>query len=183
MERVAFDAVDPAPSAGAATAHRLSDVLGTEAVAINHYAVAPGERVSGLHAHGDQEELFVVLEGTATIETLDGPVDVDAGETVRFAPGEYQSVTNDARSSLEVLAIGAPRDSTDIRIPLPCPNCDHEFREPTRTDSGPALTCPACDEQQPAICSACGSHELQAVLDADGEPVSRCSECGAKQEP
>lgn len=179
MERVAFDVVESGPTAGTATAHRLSDVLETDDVAINHYTVASGERISGLHAHGDQEEIFVVLNGTATIETLDGAVEVDTGKVVRFPPGEYQSVTNDGTVPLAVLAIGAPRDSDDVRIPLPCPDCGHEFREPTLTESGPALACPACDVQIPATCPDCGSEDLQAVLDSSGEPVSLCSECGA----
>lgn len=183
MEQVTIGDVEPWESGGDATARGLSAILGAEHVAVNHYAVDPGDRVSGLHAHGDQEELFVVLEGTATVETLEGDVEVAAGEAIRFAPGEYQSVTNDTTRELEVLAIGAPSGPEDIRIPLACPECSHEYREPVLTDSGPVLVCPECSTEAPANCSACGGEDLYAALGPKGEPVSVCADCGATTEP
>jgi len=182
MERVAFDAVEPGPSTGAATARRLSDALDADTVAINHYSVASDERVSGLHAHGDQEEIFVVLDGTATIETLDGVVQLESSEVLRFPPGEYQSVRNEHAEPVELLAIGAPPESEDVRIPLPCPDCGHEFRRPSVTESGPVLQCPACGAQEAATCSNCGGESLCAVLGPNGDPVSSCSDCGMTEE-
>jgi hypothetical protein len=60
--------------------------VGTEHVAINHYQVPAGEGLpSGLHAHYDQEEVFVVLAGEATFETLrEGEVTVGARAAIRF---------------------------------------------------------------------------------------------------
>ncbi|MFC7195594.1 hypothetical protein ACFQL4_14785 [Halosimplex aquaticum] len=93
---------------------------------------------SGLHTHADQEEIFLVVDGTATFETLpesDPPSDpadpprtgrevtVDAGEAVRFAPGEYQSGYNRGETDLLAFAVGAPRESTDVRVPVRCPEC------------------------------------------------------------
>ena len=183
MNRVAMDELESGPTAGTAAVHRVSEALGCEHVAINHYAVAPGERISGLHAHGDQEECFVVLEGTATIETLDGDVELASGEAIRFAPGEYQSVTNDDTRELVVLAIGAPSESDEVRIPLACPDCGHDFREPAMLDSGPALVCPDCGSETPATCPACGGEDLHAALGHHGDPVSVCADCGTTTEP
>jgi len=182
MKQVTIDEVEPWPSGGDAAARELGAILGAEHVAINHYTVEPGDRVSGLHAHGDQEEVFLVLEGTATIETLEGDVELESGEAIRFAPGEYQSVTNDATRELVVLAIGAPSDSEDLRIPLPCPECGHDWREPVLTDSGPVLVCPDCGAEAPATCPACGGEEVHAAMGHAGEPVSVCADCGTTTE-
>ncbi len=86
--------------------------LDTDHLAIAYYALGPGERFSGsVHAHADQEEVFVAL------------------------------------------ALGAPRDTGDIRIDqipvlggrdVSCPGCDRDsMRIPTDGRSG--LVCPACD--------------------------------------
>ncbi|AGN02809.1 cupin domain-containing protein [Salinarchaeum sp. Harcht-Bsk1] len=183
MNRVAIDDLESGPTAGTAARHDLSEALVSRHVAINHYVVAPGERISGLHAHGDQEECFLVLDGTATIETLDGEVELDADEAIRFEPGEYQSVTNDAARELALLAIGAPPESEDVRIPLSCPDCDYEYREPALLDSGPALICPDCGFEEPATCPACGGEDLYAALGHHEEPVSVCADCGTATEP
>ncbi|MDS0299034.1 cupin domain-containing protein [Halogeometricum sp. S1BR25-6] len=71
MERVAFDTVEPSAYETSAERRSLSDPLGTTDVALNRYRVAPGDRLAGLHAHPGQEEVFVVLAGEATFETLD----------------------------------------------------------------------------------------------------------------
>ncbi|MFC6724995.1 cupin domain-containing protein [Halobium palmae] len=98
MERVSAADVEEDSFAGV-TVSRLSDPLGTEDLAINHYRLAPGESFSaGMHTHLDQEEVFYVVEGTATFETEAGEVDVAAGEAVRFAPGDYQTGRNDAEN-------------------------------------------------------------------------------------
>jgi uncharacterized cupin superfamily protein len=201
----------------------LSDRLGTTSVAIVRYRLAPGEALpGGLHAHRDQEEVFVVISGTATFETLAEPgdrsagggwtgreVDVGAGEAIRFAPGEFQSGRNAADEDdtddgpdddLVVLAIGAPRETDDVRVPLDCPACGHgELRVETGGDGGDgdsdgesdenenededglALDCPACGAGHvPAACPDYGHADLRATLDldADGAVVVACRDCG-----
>jgi len=116
----------------------LSEELGTAAVAINRYRLRPGEGLpGGLHTHLDQEEVFVVLDGTVRFETLAEPAVVDAGEAVRFAPGEYQTGANDGDSTAVVLAIGAPNGSDELWVPLDCPGCDHR----AWLQSGPTARC------------------------------------------
>lgn len=74
----------------------------------------------------DQEEIFVVIDGEATFETLECEVTVGKCEAIRFAPGEFQSGKNESDGELTVLAMGAPRDTEDIRIPADCPECQHD---------------------------------------------------------
>jgi uncharacterized cupin superfamily protein len=169
----------------------LTAALGTTDCALNRYRLAPGEGFpSGLHAHGDQEEVFVVQAGTATFETLpDYPADptgevvtVEAGEAVRFAPGEFQTGFNDAHADEELvaLALGAPRDSEDVHVPVPCPDCAAATHR-LATDGGFAFRCPRCGaERVPAPCPDCGSDDLAMRLGADDRPVARCADCEAE---
>lgn len=183
MERVALDGTDSGRTS-------LTDSLGESNVAVNHYRLAPGERFSlGLHAHLDQEELFVVVEGEATFETLNRTADSDAvgsertvvgtDELIRFSPGEFQTGWNGADCRLEAYAIGAPRDTTEFRVPVPCPDCGHEVVRPELHDDGEVLVCPECEAESSAACPACGEGRLGATV-VDGDIVSACRNCGAE---
>ena len=74
----------------------------------------------------DQEEIFIINEGTATFETLDSEVTDKAGDATRFAPGEFQSGKNDSDDEVVAFALGAPRDTEDVRISQECPECGHD---------------------------------------------------------
>jgi uncharacterized cupin superfamily protein len=133
----------------------LSEPLGTSDVAINYYALDPGEAFSGgLHAHLDQEEVFYVIDGTATFEVKaeataeSETVEVSAGEAVRFAPGEFQQGRNESDDAVVALALGAPKDSTEGRIPRPCGECgDSDVLALAVGDDGMVLECPECGAQ------------------------------------
>ena len=182
----------------------LTEAFGDPAVAVNRYRLTPGGRFStGLHAHLDQSELFVVVGGEATfevptsapdsrsgeresgaLETGSGSVEservtVGEGELVRFDPGEYQSGWNDADRPLEAYAFGVPRDSTAFRVPVPCADCGRGATRPALRDGREVLVCPACGAESDAACPACGAEELGATV-ADGEVVSACRACGTE---
>lgn len=196
MEHVSVEDVAGNVSVSGADRRRLSEPLGTAAVAINRYGLAPGERISGLHAHLDQEEVFVVLEGAVTFETwTPGGSDrsgetvrsdesnVGAGEAIRFSPGEFQSGKNDAVGKAVVLALGGPRDSEEVRIPLRCPDCGRPDRRPAVAEDGetPVLVCPACGTETDATCPECGHDGMYATVIENGtEPIGVCRDCGAE---
>jgi mannose-6-phosphate isomerase-like protein (cupin superfamily) len=167
MELVSIDDVEPHPADEAYQSDRrvLTDPLNAAHLSIVRYALEPGERFSGsVHAHPDQEEVFVVLEGEATFETrtnggaTDGDeyerreVTVGPNEAIRFAPGEFQSGRNAGDGEVVALGLGAPRDSNDIWIDrisvlddrdASCPECGRDsMRIPT--DDRPGLVCPNC---------------------------------------
>lgn len=207
MEKAVVDDRSPDRSRDGVDVHALSDRLETSDVALNHYRVPPGEGLpAGLHAHLDQEEVFVVLSGTATFEVLtpggvdaegrelhladpshgpegrvSGEVTVEAGEAVRFAPGEFQSGHNHGGEDMVVLALGAPRDSEEVLIPVECPACG---RASVRLETGAAgitFACPDCGtERVPQDCPDCGAPGLEVTLADDGGTAVGCTACGAE---
>ena len=164
----------------------VGDALGIEGFALNRYRLPSGAGLpSGLHAHLDQEEVFAVLDGELRFETVAGAVSVEAGEAVRFAPGEYQTGKNAGTVPAVVLAIGAPQGSDAVRVPLDCPTCGALGLEPT-WDTGSeeaVLRCHDCSsEHRTAGCPACGREELRVAADEAGNPVVRCPDCGAERD-
>ena len=178
MERIGLESTD-GETRGGVEGRRLGDALAADHVAINHYRVAPGERIAGLHAHADQEEVFVVLDGAVTVETLDGRVHVADEEAVRVPPGEFQSCHNAADDEAVVLALGAPPDSEDVRVPVGCSACDADEQRLAFPDGEELLVCPDCGAETEPNCEACGGAEMRVVLNGSGSPVERCRDCGA----
>ncbi|WP_232686946.1 cupin domain-containing protein [Halobacterium zhouii] len=128
----------------------LSDALGAANVALNHYELAPGDSFAyGFHAHENQEEVFYVQEGTVTFRTLDGDVEVSAGELVRFGPGEFQRGVNESEERVRALAIGAPQDPGDTEILRACEECGEETPHDLEL----------ADDQSAvlAVCAECGT--------------------------
>jgi mannose-6-phosphate isomerase-like protein (cupin superfamily) len=153
MQHVAVDDIEPrGPGGGDVDRRGLAGPLGASNLALNRYVLDPGESFSGgMHAHLDQEEVFYVLEGTATFEHVDEPtgepdtVEVSAGEVVRFAPGEYQVGRNESDERVVALALGAPKETTEGRVPRPCPDCgDSDVLAVVMGDEGMLLECPDC---------------------------------------
>lgn len=161
----------------------VDDALGIEGFALNRYCLQPGDGLpSGLHTHLDQAEVFVVLSGKLRFETLDGDVAVEAGEAVRFAPGEYQTGANAGDEPAVVLAVGAPQKSDEVRVPLPCPDCGHEALEPNWRDGEVVLDCPDCRAgHRTHGCPECGRAEVTVRSDGEGGTVVRCPDCGAER--
>lgn len=123
MERVSLDDVDDLMGP-ADVKRRLGAALGMTDAAVNYYELAPGDSFGfGYHSHEDQEELFHVVEGTATFETATGDVEVGPGETIRFEPGESQLGTNRGDERVVALAVGAPKDAGELHMLRECPDC------------------------------------------------------------
>ena len=153
MEKVSVDDVEPQALGDDTDRRGLADPLGATDVAINRYALEPGEAFSGgLHAHLDQEEIFYVVEGEATFEHAPEPtadsetVTVEAGEAVRFPPGEYQQGRNEGDDRVVALALGAPKETTEGRVAQPCPACDSPAMAIAMGEEGMILECPDCGE-------------------------------------
>lgn len=153
MERVTIDDVEiePHPMGVNRQRRNVTDALGAEHMTMVHYELDPGESFSGgLHTHHDQEEAFYIVEGTATFEhgTDGDEVEVEAGEVVRFEPGEFQCGRNESDDTVVGLALAAPgsrHNWADLESFAPCGECgeltSHGVREP---DDGFVIYCNDC---------------------------------------
>jgi len=99
--------------------------LGTENVSLNYYELDPddGFLFGGVYQYETQEEVFYVQQGTVTFETEGEDVEAEAGEVVRFAPGEWKGGTNAGTDRAVMLHVGAPQDRGERNYLRDCPEC------------------------------------------------------------
>ena len=157
MEKVEVEDIENEPNPmGVNTVRKpISDALDADEAAIVHYELDPGESFSGgLHTHHDQEETFYVLDGTATFDVGEEreEVTVEAGEAVRFDPGEFQHGYNDSDERIVGLAIAAPgarHDWDQLESLVPCSECGEEtVHSVSLTDEGVmAARCTECGNE------------------------------------
>jgi uncharacterized cupin superfamily protein len=151
MEKVTIEGIAESEM-GEADVRNVADALGTTDLAMNRFRLEPGGSfTSGMHAHLDQEEIFYVIEGTATFDTSEGTHEIEAGEVIRFAPGDYQQGKNEGDTELSVLALGAPKESTETRVPMECPECgESDSMAVVIGEEGMTLECPECGAEMDA---------------------------------
>jgi mannose-6-phosphate isomerase-like protein (cupin superfamily) len=111
----------------------LRRALGVTSFGLNQMLLRPGQR-GRIHRHERQEEVYVVLSGRLTVEIEGEPVDLEANEVLRVAPGIRRRVVNLGPEVVNVLAIGGANphegrdglaytdwDDTDPRTPQEVP--------------------------------------------------------------
>lgn len=170
MDHVVVDDLDNSLQPAAVMRH-LTDPLGCADVAINYYELAPGDSFAfAYHNHEVQEEVFVVLSGTATwvvgpepeageFEDAGDPderreVEVGAMEAIRIPPEQFQRGWNRAAEGGErvtALALGAPL----------------AYGEQLKRDD-----CPECGRERPV--------EIERASDDESQLVTVCADCGAE---
>jgi uncharacterized cupin superfamily protein len=100
------------PSAGDQTRGivRLSDAIAQ--MRANVWRLPPGTR-GRRHAERVQEEIFVVLDGTATLALGDPPdrVDLPLGSVAVVEPGTAIQLRNESEAETTVLIVGAPPET------------------------------------------------------------------------
>jgi uncharacterized cupin superfamily protein len=100
------------PSAGDQTRGivRLSDAMAQ--MRANVWRLPPGTR-GRRHAERVQEEIFVVLDGTATLALGDPPdrVDLPLGSVAVVEPGTAIQLRNESEAETTVLIVGAPPET------------------------------------------------------------------------
>jgi quercetin dioxygenase-like cupin family protein len=105
VSRVNLDEIDPSMGA----MRMLRDALGSEAVGLTVVDCEPGwEGPEHEHADRDHEEIYLLLEGAASV-TVDGEtVDLSPGDAVLIEPGATRQIHGGDVESRLVLA-GANR--------------------------------------------------------------------------
>ncbi len=80
--------------------------LGVTAFGLNQIVLRPGER-GRIHRHERQEEVYLVLEGTLTLEVEAREQDLARGTVARVGPEVRRRLLNRGPEPCVVLAIGA----------------------------------------------------------------------------
>ena len=84
------------------------DALGLRNSGMTLFTAQPGFRIPFGHRHDQQEEVYVVVAGTARIKLEDEIVDLNTWDAVRLAP-EVRRGLEAGPDGAEILAIGAPK--------------------------------------------------------------------------
>ena len=86
--------------------------LGLEAFGMNLVEIPPGERIpEHTELDRDQEEVFVVLEGSPSLVVDGREIEAPAGTFARLDPHLSRTVVNNGDEPASVLIISAPRNS------------------------------------------------------------------------
>ena len=79
----------------------------TERALLDLYCVAPGQSQKP-HAHGDQDKIYVVLEGQGRVRVGDGEEILGPGEAVIAPAGVEHGLVNEWPAPLLVLVVVTP---------------------------------------------------------------------------
>ena len=81
--------------------------LGLEKSGVSYFKLAPGFRMPFGHRHGQQEEVYVIVSGSARIKLDDEIVELEQWDVVRI-PGDTWRALEGGVNGAEVIAFGAP---------------------------------------------------------------------------
>jgi mannose-6-phosphate isomerase-like protein (cupin superfamily) len=79
--------------------------LGVTSFGVNQMVLEPGQR-SRIHRHQNQEEVYLVLEGTLSLAIEGEESDLGEGELVRVAPDVRRQLMNRGPERLVMIALG-----------------------------------------------------------------------------
>ena len=111
------DVKDSAPDGGMAPdleAHFAGGDLELKTAGMAYERVAPNKRAPFGHLHRQQEEIYVVVEGSGRIKIEDEILDLEFLDAVRIGPGVMRR-TEAGPDGLGILAFGAPPIEGDKR--------------------------------------------------------------------
>jgi uncharacterized cupin superfamily protein len=90
--------------------------LGLENSGVSYFRLAPGFRQPFGHTHAEQEEVYVVLSGSARLKADDDIVELAQFDAIRL-PGSTPRGLEAGPEGVEILAVGAPNtDNKDAEM-------------------------------------------------------------------
>jgi mannose-6-phosphate isomerase-like protein (cupin superfamily) len=91
--------------------------LDSEHLGVSYFPYAPGFRSPVGHSHREQEEVYVVVNGSGRIKLNDEVVELRQWDVVRVAPATVRALEG-GPDGLELIAIGAdrPEGGDGIRV-------------------------------------------------------------------
>ena len=83
---------------------------------LSYFRLDPGFRAPFGHTHSEQEEVYVIVSGSARVAVGDDVVDMGQFDAVRVAPGAWRGLEA-GPDGVEVIAFGAPNtDNKDAEM-------------------------------------------------------------------
>ena len=90
--------------------------LGLEHSGISHFTIGPDFRVPFGHRHADQEEIYVVVSGSARMKLDDEEIELGTWDAIRVAPTVTRGIEGGPEGA-EIIAFGAPSDENqDVEV-------------------------------------------------------------------
>jgi quercetin dioxygenase-like cupin family protein len=106
------DEFEEMEGSGNATWRLARKTLGAEAFGFNVVDIGPGGQIPEHdHTRDSQEEVYVILEGEATLVSDGDERGAPAGTYCRYAPEVKRTIRNDSDGNVRALLIGVPVDS------------------------------------------------------------------------
>ena len=93
---------------------RLSPALGLSNLRANVYTLAEG--AMSRHLHREQEEVYLVLDGTAMIDVDERQFKVGEREVLAVPPGAWHRVANVGEGPLTFFVVAAPPADGDAEL-------------------------------------------------------------------
>jgi uncharacterized cupin superfamily protein len=93
--------------------HAASDALGLTDSGISYQRTEPNQKSPMRHYHTEQEELYVVLSGSGSIDLDDEVIPIAPLDAIRVAKEAHRSFTA-GPDGLEFIAFGYPRTGNDV---------------------------------------------------------------------
>jgi mannose-6-phosphate isomerase-like protein (cupin superfamily) len=81
--------------------------LGLEKSGLSYFRIAPDFRVPFGHTHSDQEEIYLVVSGSARVKVDDEVVELAEFDALRIPPGAMRGMEG-GTGGAEIVAFGAP---------------------------------------------------------------------------
>ncbi len=91
--------------------------LNSEHLGVSFFRYGPGHRSGRGHSHREQEEVYVVVNGSGRIKLGDEIVELRQWDAVRVAPQTVRAFEG-GPDGLEVIAIGADRPEGGDGVPV-----------------------------------------------------------------
>jgi quercetin dioxygenase-like cupin family protein len=106
------DEFEEMAGSGGATWRLARKTLGAASFGFNVVDIEAGGQIPAHDHSGDnQEEVFIILDGTGTIVADGEESDAPAGTFCRFAPEVNRTIRNNSNGTVRALLIGVPVDS------------------------------------------------------------------------
>jgi mannose-6-phosphate isomerase-like protein (cupin superfamily) len=113
------DVEDQAPSGGLSPglkAHFARAPLELEKSGISYFRIAPNFRIPFGHKHSEQEEVYLVVDGSARARVDDDVVELKPWDAIRIPTGAMRGLEAGSEGA-EVIAFGAPNtENADVEM-------------------------------------------------------------------